>query len=203
MTVHSAGEIPKVLRLIWNFLDKWKGDITMVKSFTLISNLLIGLSLLLSLRIEHDDSLLKNLLNKEILPEISSWLKIEALDDKVKDFLLGSQIFMNDVVKGAKKRHSFIQMGDWEMTLRNKSNRKILLNGTKKMMLIEKMVTVFQLVRLVSIILNMFTYIKDIYFVIYGIISDFTDKGQFQYLTNLKGPQEGNYLYTTQFLSLR
>ena len=24
--------------------------------------------------------------------------------------------------------------------------------------------------------------------------------GQFQYLTNLKGPQVGNYLYTTQFL---
>ena len=45
--------------------------------------------------------------------------------------------------------------------------------------------------------------VKDIYFVIYGIISDFTDKGQFQYLTNLKGPQEGTYLYTTQFLSLR
>ena len=45
--------------------------------------------------------------------------------------------------------------------------------------------------------------LKDIYFVIYGIISDFTDKGQFQYLTNLKGPQEGIYLYTTQFLSLR
>ena len=45
--------------------------------------------------------------------------------------------------------------------------------------------------------------LKDIYFVIYGIISDFTDKGQFQYLTNLKGPQEGTYLYTTQFLSLR
>ena len=45
--------------------------------------------------------------------------------------------------------------------------------------------------------------LKDIYFVIYGIISDFTDKGQFQNLTNLKGPQEGTYLYTTQFLSLR
>ena len=30
-----------------------------------------------------------------------------------------------------------------------------------------------------------------------------TDKGQFQYLTNLKGPQVGNYLYTTQILSLR
>ena len=46
-------------------------------------------------------------------------------------------------------------------------------------------------------------YLKGIYFVIYGIISEFTDKGQFQYITNLKGPQEGTYLYTTQFLSLR
>ena len=44
---------------------------------------------------------------------------------------------------------------------------------------------------------------KGIYFVIYGIISEFTDKGQFQYLTNLRRPQEGTYLYTTQFLSLR
>ena len=35
------------------------------------------------------------------------------------------------------------------------------------------------------------------------IIKRLTDKGQFQYLTNLKGPQVGNYLYTTQFLSLR
>ena len=46
-------------------------------------------------------------------------------------------------------------------------------------------------------------YFKGIYFVIYGIISEFTDKGQFQYLTNLKGPQEMTYLYTTPFLSLR
>ena len=45
--------------------------------------------------------------------------------------------------------------------------------------------------------------VKGTYFVIYGIISEFTDKGQFQYLTNLKGPQEGTYLYSTQFLSLR
>ena len=35
------------------------------------------------------------------------------------------------------------------------------------------------------------------------IIKGLTDKGQFQYLTNLKGPQVGNYLYTTQFFSLR
>ena len=45
--------------------------------------------------------------------------------------------------------------------------------------------------------------LKDIYFVIFGIIIEFTDKGQLHYLTKLKGPQVGNYLYTTQFLLLR
>ena len=35
------------------------------------------------------------------------------------------------------------------------------------------------------------------------IIKGLTDKGHFQYLTKLKGPQVGNYLYTTQFLSLK
>ena len=35
------------------------------------------------------------------------------------------------------------------------------------------------------------------------IIIGLTDKEQFQYLTKIKGPQEGTYLYTTQFLSLR
>ena len=47
-------------------------------------------------------------------------------------------------------------------------------------------------------------FLKDTYFVIhvYGIISEFTDKRQFHYLTKLKGPQVGNYLYTTQFLLL-
>ena len=44
--------------------------------------------------------------------------------------------------------------------------------------------------------------LKDTYFVIYGIISGFTDKRQFHYLAKLKGPQVGNYLYTTQFLLL-
>ena len=54
-----------------------------------------------------------------------------------------------------------------------------------------------------SIITKQHGMFKGILFVIYGILSEFTDKGQFQYLTNLKGPQEGTYLYTTQFLSLR
>ena len=35
------------------------------------------------------------------------------------------------------------------------------------------------------------------------MIKRLADKGQFQYFPNLKGPQVGNYLYTTQFLSLR
>ena len=37
----------------------------------------------------------------------------------------------------------------------------------------------------------------------YITVKGLTDKGQLQYLIKLKGPQEGNYLYTTQFLSLR
>ena len=46
-------------------------------------------------------------------------------------------------------------------------------------------------------------YVKDIYSCPIEIIKGLTDKEQFQYLTKLKGPQEGTYLYTTQFLSLR
>ena len=44
---------------------------------------------------------------------------------------------------------------------------------------------------------------KGVYSCPIEIIKGLTDKGQFQYLTGLKGPQEGTYLYTTQFLSLR
>ena len=44
---------------------------------------------------------------------------------------------------------------------------------------------------------------KGIYYCPIEIIKGLTDKGQFQYLTKLKGPQEGTYLYTTQFLLLR
>ena len=46
-------------------------------------------------------------------------------------------------------------------------------------------------------------FLKGIYYCPIEIIKGLTDKGQFQYLTKLKGPQVGNYLYTTQFLSLR
>ena len=35
------------------------------------------------------------------------------------------------------------------------------------------------------------------------IIKGLTDKGRFQNLTKLMGPQEGTYLYATQFHSLR
>ena len=45
--------------------------------------------------------------------------------------------------------------------------------------------------------------LKDIHFCPIEIIKGLTNKGQFQYLTQLKGPQEGTYLFTTQLLSLR
>ena len=45
--------------------------------------------------------------------------------------------------------------------------------------------------------------IKNLYSCLIDTIKRKTDEGQFQYLTGLKGPQEGTYLYTTQFLSLR
>ena len=45
--------------------------------------------------------------------------------------------------------------------------------------------------------------IKDKDYCLIEIIKGLTDKGQFQYLTILMGPQEGTYLYATQFHSLR
>ena len=47
------------------------------------------------------------------------------------------------------------------------------------------------------------TLIKDKDYCLMEIIKGLTDKGQFQYLTKLMGPQEGTYLYGTQFHSLR
>ena len=44
---------------------------------------------------------------------------------------------------------------------------------------------------------------KGMYYCSIEVIKGLTDKGQFQYLTKSKGPKVGNYLYTTQFLSLR
>ena len=41
--------------------------------------------------------------------------------------------------------------------------------------------------------------LKGIYYCPMEIIKGLTDKGQFRYLTKLKGPQLGNYLYTTHF----
>ena len=50
----------------------------------------------------------------------------------------------------------------------------------------------------------LFSFIfKDLYSCPIEIGKGLTEKGQFQYLTGLKGPQEGTYLYTTQFLSPR
>ena len=42
--------------------------------------------------------------------------------------------------------------------------------------------------------------LKDLHSCLILIIKILTDKGQFQYLTGCKGPQEGTYLDTTQFL---
>ena len=39
--------------------------------------------------------------------------------------------------------------------------------------------------------------LKDMYYCPIEIIKGLTDKGQFQFLTKLKGSQEGTYLYTT------
>ena len=47
------------------------------------------------------------------------------------------------------------------------------------------------------------TLLKDKDYCPIEIIKGLTDKGQFQYLTKLMGPQEGTYLYETQFHSLR
>ena len=49
----------------------------------------------------------------------------------------------------------------------------------------------------------MYFTLKGTYYCPIEIIKGLTDKGQFQYLTKLKRPEEGNYLYTAQFLSLR
>ena len=43
------------------------------------------------------------------------------------------------------------------------------------------------------------TMFKDIYLCPIEIIKGLTDKGQFLYLTKLKGSQKGTNLYTTQF----
>ena len=45
--------------------------------------------------------------------------------------------------------------------------------------------------------------VKDKDYCLMEIIKGLTDKGQFQYLAKLMGPQEGTYLYGTQFHSLR
>ena len=60
----------------------------------------------------------------------------------------------------------------------------------------------------IGLVLGTFLYIsesflKDKDYCPIEIIKRLTDKGQFQYLTKLMGPQEGTYLYATQFHSLR
>ena len=47
-----------------------------------------------------------------------------------------------------------------------------------------------------------FCNLKDLYSCPIDTIKGLTDKGQFQDLAGLKGPQDGIYLFTKQFLSL-
>ena len=57
--------------------------------------------------------------------------------------------------------------------------------------------------RFVFIVTARVSQLKDKDYCPIEIIKGLTDKGQFQYLTKLMGPQEGTYLYATQFHSLR
>ena len=51
--------------------------------------------------------------------------------------------------------------------------------------------------------INLHPTLKDIDYCQIETIKGLTDKGQYRYLTQLMGPQEGTYLYTPQFHSLR
>ena len=51
--------------------------------------------------------------------------------------------------------------------------------------------------------LSLYLPLKDKDYCPIEIIKGLTDKERFQYLTKLMGPQEGTYLYATQFHSLR
>ena len=143
-------EIHSVLTIIWAFLDKWKQDVVMVKSVTLLSNLLMAKLFLLSLNTDCDLGQTIKVLDKGIIPRISTWLKLKAIDKKVKVLLLGSKRFMEDFVNMVQKDHSVIQLGDWKVSLRKESNQKILLTGVNKMALIEKAASILGLICLVS-----------------------------------------------------
>ena len=56
---------------------------------------------------------------------------------------------------------------------------------------------------LVSLRNSSYSALKDKDYCPIEIIKGLTDKGQFQYLTKLMGPQEGTYLYATQSHLLR
>ena len=49
----------------------------------------------------------------------------------------------------------------------------------------------------VKVVFFLFSELKDLYPCPIEIFKGLTEKGQFQYLTGLKGLQEGTYLYTT------
>ena len=146
-------EIQNVLHIIWKFLDKWKGDIIMVKSITLLSNLLVAKAFQLILRHDDDEhkANLLRLLEKRLLLQIHDWLGIKIIAKKAKRYLTGSKYFMEDFVSSVKKRHRGIQLGDWKVSLRHERNRKSLVSGICQMSLLEQVSTVLELICFVSI----------------------------------------------------
>ena len=143
-------EIHYVLQIIWTFLDKWKQDVVMVKSVTLLSNLLVAKLFLLYLNAVCELGRTIKLLEKELIPRVSSWLKLKAIDRKVKVLLQGSKTFMGDFVKMVQKGHSVIQFGDWNVSLRSETNQKVMTAGVNKMALIEKTASILGLLWMVS-----------------------------------------------------
>ena len=139
-----------VLKIVWAFVEKWKQNVDMVRFVVLLSNLLTSKLFLLFLNTNCELKRVINLLDKDIIPRVSSWIKAKRMDDKVKELFKGCKMFMEDFVKMVQKTNSVIQFGDWKVSLRSETNQKVLLSGINKMTLIEKAASVFGLVWMVS-----------------------------------------------------
>ena len=143
-------ETHDVLKIIWTFVEKWKQNVEMVRSVVLLSNLLTSKLLLLFLNTNCELKRVINLLDKDIILRVASWIKAKRIDDKVKELFKGCKMFMEDFVKMVQKTNSVIQFGDWKISLRSETNQKVLLSGINKMTLIEKAASVFGLIWMVS-----------------------------------------------------
>ena len=147
-------EIHHVLKTIWAFLEKWKQDVEMVKSVTLLSNLILAKLFLLFLNTDCEIGQITKLIEKELTPRVSSWMQLKEIDKKVKVLLSGAKSFMEDFVKIVQKGHSVIQFGDWNDSLRSKTNQKTMIESVHKMTLIEKAASMLGLLWMVSTLLR-------------------------------------------------